>query len=130
MVVDDARVVRRAAARMLSEEGYHVYEAASAAEALEVLATAKRPVNLVICDVVMPTTNGVELMKLIQAKWPATDALFISAYSTEVLTGEGLQTRTVDFLAKPFTRDDLMATVGSALIRQHKIRGHGRSEGV
>jgi CheY-like chemotaxis protein len=61
LVVDDERVTRRVAYRILSEEGYRVFEAASADEALSVLDMAHRYVHLVVLDVVMPVVDGVSL---------------------------------------------------------------------
>lgn len=115
IVVDDVGIVRRAAARMLSAEGYRVFEAASAVEALELLSTARRAVDLVITDVVMPDISGVALVRMIEAEWPATRILFMSAHATEVLVQEGLGQPGVHFLAKPFTREELVAKVGEVL---------------
>ena len=115
LVVDDVGVVRKAVFRFLSEEGFRVFEAASAGEALEVLATARPPVRLVITDVIMPDVNGVDLARLIREQWPATRVVFMSAYPAEVLVREGLDNLDVVFLAKPFTRDELITKVGDAL---------------
>jgi two-component system, cell cycle sensor histidine kinase and response regulator CckA len=115
LVVDDVAVVRQAAFRFLSEEGARVFEAASLAEALEVLGTARPSVQLVITDVVMPEMNGVDLARVIREQWPATSVLFMSAFPAEVLVREGLENPTVLFLAKPFTRDELLRKVHQAL---------------
>lgn len=115
LVVDDVSVVRQAVFRFLSEAGARVFEAASVGEALEVLGTARPAVQLVITDVVMPEMNGVDLARVIREQWPATAVLFMSAFPAEVLVREGLANPDVVFLAKPFTRDELMARVGQAL---------------
>src|SRR6476659_10588019 len=103
LVVDDVGIVRRTLCRFLSEAGARVFEAASAGEALEVLGTARPPVQLVITDVVMPDVNGVDLARVIREQWPATRVLFMSAFPAEVLVREGLDNPDVLFLAKPFT---------------------------
>lgn len=118
LVVDDVGVVRKAAFHLLSEEGYRVFEAASAAEAIEVLSTARQPVNLVMVDVVMPDISGVDLVRLIGDEWPSMRVLYMSAYPAEVLVREGLEHPNVLFLAKPFTREELLAKVRAAL-RSH-----------
>jgi len=115
LVVDDVGVVRKAVFRFLSEAGARVFEAASAGEAREVRSTARPPVQLVITDVVMPDVNGVDLSRVIREQWPATRVLFMSAFPAEVLVQEGLDNPDVMFLAKPFTRDELMAKVSAAL---------------
>ena len=115
LVVDDVGVVRQAVFRFLSEAGARVFEAASIGEALEVLETARPPVQLVITDVVMPEMNGVDLARVVREQWPATTVLFMSAFPAEVLVREGLENPDVLFLAKPFTRDELIGKVHQAL---------------
>ncbi len=123
LVVDDVGVVRKVAFRMLSEAGYRVFEASSATEALEVLSTARQAVDLVLVDVVMPEVNGVDLARLILDQWPSTRVLFMSAFPAEVLVREGLDRPTVLFLAKPFTRDELLSKVTVALHTHPKRNG-------
>lgn len=115
LVVDDAGVVRRISFRVLSESGYRVFEAAGAVEALEVLAMLAGHVDLILVDVVMPEVNGVDLVRLIRERWEAPAILFMSAYPAEVLAREGLKDLRVRFLAKPFTRDELLAAVRQTL---------------
>ena len=115
LVVDDAGVVRRLSFRVLSESGYRVFEAASAVEALEVLAMLRGHVDLVLVDVVMPEVNGVDLVRLIRERWAQPAILFMSAYPAEVLAREGLKDLRVQFLAKPFARDELLAAVQRAI---------------
>jgi DNA-binding response OmpR family regulator len=123
LVVDDVGVVRKVAFRLLSEAGYRVFEAGSAAEALEVLSTARQPVNLIIVDVILPEVNGVDLVRLVLEEWPATRVLFMSAFPAEVLVREGLDQLNVSFLAKPFTRDELLSKVTAVLRARPKTNG-------
>jgi two-component system, cell cycle sensor histidine kinase and response regulator CckA len=111
LVVDDVDAVRQVAYRLLSEAGYRVFEAASAVEALEVLGTTAAPVNLVMVDVVMPEVNGVDLVRLVHDRWPTIPVLFMSAYPAEVLVRQGLENPNVSFLAKPWTRNELLRKV-------------------
>jgi two-component system cell cycle sensor histidine kinase/response regulator CckA len=83
-----------------------------------VLATSRQPIHLVLVDVVMPVVGGVALARLIREEWPAVRILFMSAYPAEILVREGLDHPNVFFLAKPFTRSELMDRVVTAL------RGH------
>jgi two-component system, cell cycle sensor histidine kinase and response regulator CckA len=115
LVVDDAGVVRRVAFRVLSESGFRVFEAASAIEALDVLAMGCGRVDVVLVDVVMPEVNGVDLVRLIREEWAQPAILFMSAYPAEVLAREGLKDLRVQFLAKPFTRNELLTAVERAM---------------
>jgi DNA-binding response OmpR family regulator len=107
----------------LSEAGARVFEAASIGEALEVLGTARPAVQLVITDVVMPEMNGVDLARVVREQWPTTTVLFMSAFPAEVLVREGLANPNVLFLAKPFTRDELLGKVTHALSQAGKCDG-------
>ena len=115
LVVDDAGVVRRLSFRVLSEAGYRVFEAAGAVEALEVMGMLHGHVDLVLVDVVMPEVNGVDLVRLIRERWDRPSILFMSAHPAEVLASEGLKDLRVQFLAKPFTRDELLSATLRAL---------------
>jgi DNA-binding NtrC family response regulator len=115
LVVDDAAIVRRLAYRLLAEAGYRVFEAGSAAEALEVMSMARGHVELVLIDVVMPEVNGVDLARMIREISPGARIVFMSAFPAEVLVQEGLRDPKVQFLAKPFTREELLATVARGL---------------
>jgi two-component system, cell cycle sensor histidine kinase and response regulator CckA len=117
LVVDDIRLARRIAVRILSEEGYRVLEADGADEALEVLSEARGRVDLVVLDVVMPKGDGVALTNTIRAEWPDQRLLYMSAHPAEILARHGLKDLNVPFLAKPYTRVELLAKVKSALRR-------------
>lgn len=118
LVVDDATIVRRLAFRLLSEAGYRVFEAGGAAEALEVLRMAGGRIDVVLVDVVMPDVGGVDLARLVQEAAPLAVTVFMSAFPAEVLVREGLRNPDVLFLAKPFTREELLRAVGRAMARR------------
>jgi DNA-binding NtrC family response regulator len=115
LVVDDLRLARRIAVRILSEEGYRVLEADGADEALEVLSEARGRVDLVLLDVVMPNADGVALTESIREEWPDQRLLYMSGHPAEILAKHGLKDLNVPFLAKPYTRAELLTKVKSAL---------------
>jgi two-component system, cell cycle sensor histidine kinase and response regulator CckA len=125
LVVDDAGVVRRLSFRVLSEAGYRVFEAAGAVEALEVMAMLHGHVDLVLVDVVMPEVNGVDLVRMIRERWSGPAILFMSGYPAEILAREGLKDLRVQFLAKPFTRDELLRAVLRAMEAARQARESG-----
>jgi two-component system cell cycle sensor histidine kinase/response regulator CckA len=117
LVIDDQPTVRRMAHRLLSEWGFRVFEAESGEEAMEVLETTKTAIQLVIVDVVMPSQDGVQVTRRICERWPQQRILYMSAHPAEVLAEHGLAELSVPFLAKPFTRDELLTKVSEALAR-------------
>jgi two-component system cell cycle sensor histidine kinase/response regulator CckA len=115
LVVDDERVSRRVAYRILSEEGYRVLEAETCAETLDVLRLAQGRVDLLIIDVVMPECDGVAVGRHVLERWPEQRILYMSAHPAEVLARHGLTTLNVPFLAKPYTRGEVLAKVREAM---------------
>src|SRR5687768_18556767 len=103
--------------RLLSEWGFRVFEAESGEEGMEVLDTARWGIQLVMVDIVMPFADGVQVTQRIRERWPAQRILYMSAHPAEVLMEYGLTHLDAPFLAKPFTRDELLTKVSEALAR-------------
>jgi CheY-like chemotaxis protein len=122
LVVDDEEVVRRFVFRLLNSEGYRVFEASDLGEAMQVLQTTRQPLDLIILDVRMPV-NGVEFARRIHQHWPGQRVMFMSAYPAQLLAQLGGDAELFyTFLAKPFTRDELVAKVGEALRRPGPVQ--------
>jgi DNA-binding response OmpR family regulator len=130
LVVDDRSMARRIAARTLSEEGFRVLEADGMREAMEVLAQARGRVDLVMIDIVLADGDGVKLARQIRSEWPEQRFLFMSGYAAEVMARYGLENLDVPFLAKPFTRSELLSRVFQVLRwpRQQSSRPPARVE--
>ena len=118
LVVDDERVSRHVASRMLRELGLRVLEADGAEEALDVFRLSQHPIDLVLLDVVMPEIDGVELAEQILAHRPGQRILFMSAHPAEVLSEHGLEDLNVVFLAKPYTMAELLSKVREAMAQE------------
>jgi DNA-binding response OmpR family regulator len=103
--------------RLLSEWGFRVFEAESGEEGMEVLDTARFGIQLVLVDIVMPFADGVQVTRRIRERWPNQKILYMSAHPAEVLMEYGLSHLDAPFLAKPFTRDELLTKVSEALAR-------------
>ena len=121
-MVDDERISRRVAYRLLSEEGYRVFEAEGYAEALDTVRQAAGRVDLMLVDAVMPGCDGVTLVKRVQEEWGGIKVVYMSAHPAEILARQGLSALDVLFLAKPYTRDELLAKVRQALDRRQSPR--------
>jgi DNA-binding response OmpR family regulator len=117
LVIDDQPTVRRMAHRLLSEWGFRVFEAESGEEGMEVLDTARSGIQLVLVDIVMPFADGVQVTRRIRERWPNQRILYMSAHPAEVLMEYGLSELDAPFLAKPFTRDELLTKVSEAMAR-------------
>ena len=116
LVADDETAIRRAIRRLLEKAGYEVEEAADGAEAQRL--QRERPCDLLIIDLYMPGTDGLETIIRLKAEEPALKIVALSGGGfrdkEDVLT---LATRVGadGALAKPFERTDLMTAISVAL---------------
>ena len=113
LLVEDEPPVRQLFATALVRAGYRVLEARNGQEALLVFEKHAGTIHLLLTDMRMPFMGGGELARQLQAKHPDLKLLCISGYP-----GEEQETMACDFLAKPFSRDDLLVKVREVLDRQ------------
>jgi two-component system, cell cycle sensor histidine kinase and response regulator CckA len=114
LVAEDEPAIRRMAERMLQSHGYSVLSAGSGAEALEILTREGDSVALLFTDIVMPGMSGIELEKRAVDLRPGLRVVFTSGYTEQNLTRHAMA-EDHRFLAKPYSLENLAATVRSAL---------------
>ena len=117
LVCEDDAPVRDLTVQVLQGAGYVVQAAGSGEQALAWAAQRQSPVALLLTDVIMPDMNGKQLSDALAARWPALRTLFVSGYSANVLAPHGVLHPGVEFLAKPFTRAELLRRVRELLDR-------------
>ncbi|MCM1026763.1 MAG: response regulator transcription factor [Roseburia sp.] len=118
LVVDDETMITELLSDHLGDEGYEVYTANSAGGALELL--PKNP-DLIILDINMPGTDGLELCRNIREHM-ACPILFVTARITEQDKITGLQCGGDDYITKPFSLKELSARVAAHLRREERAR--------
>lgn len=111
LLVEDEPAVRQLFSLALSRAGYRVYEARNGQEALKVFDQHGDRIDLLLTDIRMPFMGGAELTRQLRARRRTLKLLFISGYSGGTLEFAD------DFLAKPFSRDQLLAKVREILDR-------------
>lgn len=104
LVVEDDPGVRSLMTRMLGRLGYDVIAARDGQEAFAVLQSIGKPIDLLICDVVMPDISGTEVVNYFHAKSPRTRAVFMSGHTTVSLLQDGRLVGSDEFIHKPFTQ--------------------------
>jgi two-component system cell cycle sensor histidine kinase/response regulator CckA len=115
LLVEDEDAVRSFAARALGQRGYHVLEASTGAEALDVFNTHHGNVDLVVSDVVMPEMDGPTLMEKLRRERPDLKIIFISGYAEDSFRKHLAENKDFMFLQKPFDLKELAAAVKAAL---------------
>jgi CheY-like chemotaxis protein len=114
LVVEDADGLRQLVKRVLQRQGYAVFEAANANDALAVLSQAPS-VDLVLTDVVMPGASGPELTQQIIERRPTMKVIYMSGYTEDAISHHGVLKPGVAFLHKPFTSEALGRKVRDVL---------------
>ncbi|MFP4537162.1 MAG: response regulator [Dichotomicrobium sp.] len=115
LLVEDEEAVRRFASRALESRGYNVLKATTGVEALDVLASHRDEIDLVISDVMMPEMDGPKLLQQLRKTLPDMKVIFISGYAEEALRRELAEDESFIFLPKPFSLKDLASAVKEAL---------------
>lgn len=114
LVVDDEESVRAPITRMLRHLGYFVLEASNGENALHVMQDYHSPIHLVVSDVRMPEMEGTELVEMLRSWFPQMRVLLISGVAGHGAAEAG-SIEGSDFLAKPFTLDELAGKVRKLL---------------
>ena len=114
LVVEDDRALREMVRRILSGSGYEVVVAADPNEAI---ATAERldRLDLLLTDVVMPVMTGRALADAIQRTRGTVPVIFMSGYTSDVITHRGELDEGVKLVQKPFSSRELLDVVRQAL---------------
>lgn len=116
LVVDDAPDTLELLRRNLVSQGCVVHTASGAADALALVETV--PVDLVVTDVRMPGLSGLDLIQQVRARHPGVELIVITGYATVEGAVEALQLGACDYLAKPFTAEELFQAVRRVLARR------------
>jgi PAS domain S-box-containing protein len=115
LLVEDAQALLRLTRRMLEELGYRVLSTDSPEEALRLAEAEVEAIDVLLTDVVMPGMSGPELSERLHRIDPGVRTVYTSGYADEVLAERGLSASEVIFLQKPFTLDELDATMRRVL---------------
>jgi DNA-binding response OmpR family regulator len=118
LVVEDDRTLRQALAYSLEREGYEVQSAVDGEQGLA--AARGGGFDLLLLDVMLPRLSGIEVLRSIRAEGNATPVLILSAKGDEVDRVVGLKIGADDYVAKPFSRPELLARIEAVLRRERR----------
>lgn len=118
LVVDDNDEARAIILSILEHYGYKTFEAGSSQKAVQILETCTEKIHLVLSDVVMPETNGPEMIKQLKEIKPDIKIVFMSGYAEDQIIHDevfNILHSQIPFIKKPFTFDELSQTIRLAL---------------
>lgn len=116
LVADDEKEILVSCRKILERAGFEVTTASDGAQALELLKA--RGYDLFFVDLKMPGRSGMEILDLARALDPALMIIMFTAYATLETAVEAVKRGAFDYLAKPFTADQLRLAAERAL--RHK----------
>jgi two-component system, OmpR family, response regulator len=125
LLVEDDPALRTLTARALQENGFTVRPASAAPEMW--LALENGPVDLVLLDIMLPGTSGIDLCRALRQK-SDVPIIFVSARNSETDRVVGLELGADDYIAKPFGTRELIARVRAVLRRPPLDRAGGDRE--
>ncbi len=120
LVIDDERSMRDFLAIMLKKEGYQVFLAEDGKTATNSI--NKNVFDVVISDIRLPDTNGIELLKHCKKVSPETDFILITAYASTETAVEAVKMGAADYIFKPFDVDELRIRVQRCVTKKRLER--------
>ncbi|HYA97780.1 MAG TPA: sigma-54 dependent transcriptional regulator [Methylomirabilota bacterium] len=112
LVVDDDPATRELCAEVAKRCGLRAFTAESAEEALEVL--AQFPCDILLTDLKLPKTSGLELLQWVREHYPGTAVLVLTQYGSIPSAIEATKLGAVDYVTKPFHVEELKARLERA----------------
>ena len=99
----------------LQRRGYHTLSAATGADAIRISGEYPGPIDLAVTDMVMPQMGGRELAGKLAQTRPGIKVIYVSGYTKDLATRNGLLERGRAFLQKPFSLSELATLVRNLL---------------
>ena len=111
LLVEDEEGVRNIARLALERYGYTVIEASNGQEALAAAETHASEIKLVLTDLVLPIMSGRQLSKLLVTRLPSLKVIYMTGYTDDVISRQGLSRDSHALLQKPFSMLELVQKV-------------------
>ncbi len=119
LVVEDDPAIREMLDEGLREEGYDV-TIVSTGEAA-VAALRETPVHVVLTDLMLPSIDGLEVIRRVQAENPETACIVMTGYGTVEQAVQAMKAGALDFVTKPISLDTVSVLIKKA-VEMHRLR--------
>jgi len=112
LVIEDERVICNACHMILSEKGHTVERQLTGKSGLDALKSGRY--HVVLLDMMLPDMDGMDVLKVIKKERPEVCIIVMTGYSTVSNAVKAMKFGAFDYLAKPFTDDELVAAIEKA----------------
>jgi DNA-binding NtrC family response regulator len=109
LVIDDERIICDACRLVLAEKGHRVDHCLTGKAGL--LAIERCKYDLILLDVKLPDVDGMEILKSVRDRGSVPVVIVMTGYSTVSNALQAMKLGAADYLAKPFTDDELVEAV-------------------
>jgi len=116
LVIDDEDIVLESCRRIFSVQGFQVTCTTSPAEGLRLIVDSF--FDVILCDWKMPGFDGMDVLEELDRRSPNSAVVMISGYPTVGRATEALKRGAMDYLAKPFTPEEIIEAVRKAMERK------------
>jgi CheY-like chemotaxis protein/glycine cleavage system H lipoate-binding protein len=113
LAIDDEEIVHASLKKILTRAGHEIHSVYSAKEGLAKL--DQLHFDLIIVDLMMPEMNGIQFLEALRDKSCRLPVLMVTGYPTITTAVQALRLGAMDYIAKPFTRKELLSPVQRAL---------------
>ena len=116
LIVDDEPHICRLIARYLTSEGYECVEAVSGETALKKLLADR--FHMVISDIMMPGMSGIDLLRIINSRFPDVAVIMVTALDDRKTATQALEIGAFGYIVKPFDKNEVLINADNALERR------------
>ena len=120
LVIDDDKTVLDSCSRIFAEEGYVVMVTENPRKGIEMV--QEQAYDVILCDQKMPDLDGVDVIDMLDKRSPDSAILMITGYPGTDSATEAMKHGAIDYLAKPFEPDQIVAAVTRALANKAQSR--------
>lgn len=113
LVVDDALFMRTVLKKILTADGFDVFEASDGAEAVSAFPSVQP--DVVLMDVTMPNLDGLSAAKQIISQHPGARVVMCTAVGQQSVVTEAMEAGAAGFIVKPFQPDKVRETVSKVM---------------
>ncbi|MCP4447090.1 MAG: sigma-54-dependent Fis family transcriptional regulator [Myxococcales bacterium] len=119
LIVDDEVGILESLGKIFAREGLEVLTASDGARGLEII--RKRRISVLLTDLMMPKTTGMDLLKAARAVSPETEVILMTAHGTVETAVAAMKEGAYDFVTKPLKRAHVVRIVRNALEKQNLV---------
>lgn len=118
LLAEDEQEIRRVISRIISQLGYDYHGVSNGQQAID--AIAEDAYDIVITDMRMPVLGGMALLEHVKRFYPSVDVMVVTGFDADYSFTEVIGKGASDFLAKPFSPDELSAKI-NRIVRERKL---------